>query len=162
MAERKKRHWLNHLSFGTLSLVASGLLILSYLSVIINPAKAWFFTLFGLLYPVVLPLTLVLFVWALLRRSHMRGLLLLALLPSLFFAGRYCQFKAPEPQKEATLKVISYNVGLFAQGPAKMERKALADSVSNWLLAQNADIICLQEFYMDSGAEAWLAKHFPR
>lgn len=161
MAERKKRHWLSHLSFGTVSLVASGLLILSYLSVAVNPAKAWFFTLFGLLYPVVLPLTLVLFVWSLFRRSHMRGMLLLALLPSLFFAGRYFQYKAPVPEKEPTLKVISYNVGLFAQGPKKMERAALADSVSHWLLAQNADIICLQEFHLDGGVEAWLSKHFP-
>ena len=88
---RKERHWLSHLSFGTVSLVLSGLLVLGYLSVVVNPAKAWIFTLFGLLYPLVLPLTLGVFIWALVRRSHMRGLLFLVLLPSFFFAGRYFQ-----------------------------------------------------------------------
>ena len=86
--KQKSRHWLSHLSFGSVALTLSVLLILSYLSIFIDPAKAWFFTLFGLLYPVVLPMALVLFVWALIRRSHMRTLLFLALLPSLFFAGR--------------------------------------------------------------------------
>ena len=117
MAEKKKkRNWLSRLSFGTISLVSSGLLVLAYLSVVIDPAKAWFFTLFGLLYPVVLPVTLVLWVWALFRRSSMRGLLTLVLLPSLFFAGRYVRFTRPEPERDATLKVVSYNVGLFAHG----------------------------------------------
>ena len=66
--EKKKRHWLSRLSFGTVSLVLGVLLVLAYLSVVVDSAKAWFFTLFGLLYPLVLPLTIGLFVWA-----HRRG-----------------------------------------------------------------------------------------
>ena len=58
MAKAQKRHWLSRLSFGTVSLIASALMVLGYLSVVIDPAKAWFFTLFGLVYPVVLPLGL--------------------------------------------------------------------------------------------------------
>ena len=160
---KKKRHWLSHLSFGTVSLVAAGLLVLAYLSVIVDPAKAWFFTLFGLLYPLVLPVTLVLFLWALVRRSHMRGILLLALLPSLIFAGRYIQLRRHAPEGEGSLKVISYNVGLFAHGPAGTDRLVLADSVSRWLLSQDADIICLQEFHLplNQSVDAWLQKHFP-
>lgn len=163
MAEPKKRHWLSRLSFGTVSLVASALLVLAYLSVIIDPAKAWFFTLFGLLYPIVLPITLVLWVWALFRRSSMRGLLTLVLLPSLFFAGRYYRFTQREPEREATLKVVSYNVGLFAHGPQGMDRLVLADSISRYLMAQDADIICLQEFYLPSGRplDYWIVQHFP-
>ena len=161
MAEKKQRHWLSHLSFGTVSLIAAGLLVLSYLSVVVDPAKAWFFTLFGLLYPIVLPLTAVLFIWSLFRRSHMRGLLLLALLPSLFFAGRYIQLRRESESHEASFKVISYNVGLFAHGPENTDRRVLADSVSHWLRRQNADLICLQEFYLEAGSENWLKKHFP-
>ncbi|MBP3202187.1 MAG: endonuclease/exonuclease/phosphatase family protein [Bacteroidales bacterium] len=163
MAERKKRHWLSHLSFGTVSLVASGLLVLSYLSVIVDPAKAWFFTLFGLLYPVVLPLTFILFLWALFRRSHMRGLLFAVLLPSVFFFGRYVQFRRSAPEQEGSLKVVSYNVGLFAHGPEGADRLALADSVSRWLRAQDADLICLQEFFLPANVslDNWLKSHFP-
>ncbi len=161
---KQKRHWLSRLSFGTVSLAASVLLLLSYLSVIIDPAKAWFFTLFGLVYPVVLPLTLVLWVWALIRRSSMRLLLTLALLPSLFFAGRYYRaFPHEAPEKEATLKVVSYNVGLFAHGPKGMNRLELADSVSHYLKGLDADVICLQEFFLPAGTplDSWIPRHFP-
>jgi len=165
MAEPKqKRHWLSRLSFGTVSLVAASLLVLSYLSVVIDPAKAWFFTLFGILYPIVLPLTVALWVWALIRKSRMRLLLTLALLPSLFFAGRYYRALPHKPAgKEATLKMVSYNVGLFAHGPEGMTRIQLADSVSQYLMGLDADIICLQEFFLPSGMplDFWISHHFP-
>ncbi len=164
MTDNKKRHWLSRLSFGTVSLVVSGLLVLSYLSVVVDPAKAWFFTLFGLLYPVFLLIALVLFVWSLSRRSSMRGLLLLVLLPSFFFAGRYYQFPWRTVWGTPTLKVISYNVGLFAHADdAGKDRLEVADSVCAYLLKQDADIICLQEFYLPSKVkmDRWLKEHFP-
>ena len=161
--ERKKRHWLSRLSFGTVSLVLSALMLLAYLSVVVNPAKAWFFTLFGLLYPLVLPLTAGLFIWALVRRSRMRGLLLAVLLPSLFFAGRYIQLRRPTPECEPSLKVISYNVGLFAHGDAATDRTVRADSLCRWLARQEADLICLQEFHLPSNLslDGWLGARFP-
>lgn len=159
----RKRNWLSRLSFGGVSLALSGLLALSYVSVVVDPAKAWFFTLFGLLYPLVFPATLALFVWSLFRRSSMRLLLALVLLPSLFFAGRYIQFKAPEPAQEPTLKIVSYNVGLFAHGPEGADRLALANDVSAYLMGLDADILCLQEFFLPQGTavDPWLRQHFP-
>ena len=68
------RHWLGRLSFGGVSIVVAAVLVLCYFSVVINPAKAWMITLVGLLYPIVLPLAIVLFVWALIRRSMSRFL----------------------------------------------------------------------------------------
>ncbi|MBQ9195589.1 MAG: endonuclease/exonuclease/phosphatase family protein [Bacteroidales bacterium] len=163
MAERKKRHWLSRLSFGSVCLLASALLVLAYVSVIVDPAKAWFFTFFGLLYPPVLVFTFGLFVWALIRRSSMRGLLLTVLLPSFFFVGRYYQPHWKTLEGESSLKVVSYNVGLFAHSDGAQDRLALADSVCAFLLKQDADIICLQEFYLPSGEnpDRWLRRHFP-
>ena len=163
MTEKKHRHWLSRLSFGTVSLVMSVLLVLSYCSVIFDPAKFWFFTLFGLLYPLFLVITLGLFVWALFRRSSMKGLLLAVLLPSFFFAGRYYQPHWKSPEGTPSLKVISYNVGLFVHSDRQQDRVALADSVSAYLMRQDADVICLQEFYLPSeiNLDRWLKKHFP-
>lgn len=160
---KKKRHWLSRLSFGSVSLFFSALLLLGYLSVIVDPAKGWFFTLFGLIYPLVLPITLVLFVWSLFRRSTMRGLLLVALLPSLFFVGRYYQFRGPSDETAPSLKVVSYNVGLFAHGPAGMSRTAVADTSAKYLRSLDADVICLQEFWLPLSQpfEPWLKAHFP-
>lgn len=164
MAQKKKRHWLSRLSFGSVSLVMAVLMVLSYCSVVFDPARFWFFTIFGVLYPVFLVLTLGLFAWSLVRRSSMRGVLLLVLLPSLFFAGRYYQPHWKKAvQGEASLKVISYNVGLFAHSERLQDRTVLADSVSAYLMRQGADVICLQEFYLpsDVNMDRWLQKHFP-
>ena len=163
MAEKKKRHWLSRLSFGTVSVVMSVLLVMGYCSVIFDPAKFWIFTLFGLLYPVFLVITLGLFIWALVRRSSMKGLLLAVLLPSFFFAGRYYQPHWKTVEGTPSLKVVSYNVGLFAHADQEQDRAELADSVSAYLMRQDADIICLQEFYLPSkiNLDRWLHQHFP-
>ena len=160
----RRRHWFSSLSFGTIALALGALLILGYLSVVIPPEKAWFFTLFGLLYPLVLPATLVLFVLSLIRKSRTRLALALVLLPSLFFAGRYIQFSAPKDAPEPTLSVVSYNVGLFAHGPKGADRLKLAEDVATYLNSLDADIICLQEFYLPENIniDKWLHKRFPK
>ena len=163
MAKQKKHNWFTSLSFGTVALVLTVLLVLGYLSIIVPPEKAWFFTLFGLIYPVVLPATLILFVIALVRRSRTRLVLALALLPSLFFAGRYFQISAPKDAPEPTLTVVSYNVGLFRHGPEGEDRLKLAEDVAAYVNSLDADIICLQEFYLPESIsiDGWLGRHFP-
>ncbi len=163
MAEVKKKHgWFSRFTFGTAALILAGLLALSYLSVLVNPAKAWFFTLFGLLFIPLVLLTLLFFIWALVRRSRMTGLLVVMLLPAVFLIGKYYQYKGVEPEREPTLKIVSYNVGLFAHGK-ESDRLVLADSVAAFLRKTDADIICLQEFYLPNtlNMDAWFRSHFP-
>ena len=153
MAEVKKRHgWFSRLTFGTVSLALGGLLALSYVSVLVNPAKAWFFTIFGLLFIPVLVL-----------RSRMTGFLLVMLLPAIFLLGKYYQYKAPEPEREPTLKVVSYNVGLFVHGNMGDKRLVLADSIAAYLRRLDADVICLQEFHLPNtlNMDAWFRDRFP-
>ena len=159
---RKKHGWFSRLTFGTAALILSGLLARSYLSVLVNPAKAWIFTLFGLLFIPLVLLTLLFFIWALFRRSRMTGLLLVMLLPAIFLIGKYYQYKGVETEREPTLKIVSYNVGLFAHGKVA-DRMALADSVAAFLRKTDADIICLQEFYLPNtlNMEAWFRTRFP-
>ena len=164
MAEVRKKHgWFSRLTFGTAALIVSGLLALSYLSVLVNPAKAWFFTLFGLLFIPLVLITLLFFLWAAVRRSRMTGLLLVMLLPAVFLIGKYYQRKGVETERKPTLKIVSYNVGLFAHGNMGDKRLVLAVSVAAFLLRMDADIICLQEFYMPNtlNMDAWFRDHFP-
>ncbi|MBQ9411009.1 MAG: endonuclease/exonuclease/phosphatase family protein [Bacteroidales bacterium] len=160
---RRGRSWFSSLSFGTVALVLTVLLVLGYLSIVVPPEKAWFFTLFGLIYPLVLPATLVLFVIALVRRSRTRLVLALALVPSLFFAGRYFQISAPKDPAEPTLSVVSYNVGLFRHGPDGTDRLKLASDVAAYINTLDADIVCLQEFYLPENIsiDSWLRRQFP-
>ena len=163
MAQVKKHTWFSRLTFGSVSLIVAGLLLLSYVSGLVNPAKAWFFTLFGLLFVPLVILDLVLFLWAFVRRSRMTGLLLVMLLPALFLIGKYYQFREPEPERAPSLKVVSYNVGLFAHGNQGDHRLDLADSVAAFLRKTDADIICLQEFYFPNAMnmDTWFRNQFP-
>jgi endonuclease/exonuclease/phosphatase family metal-dependent hydrolase len=164
MAESKnKPGFFSRLLFGLLALVAACALLLSYAALVVNPAKVWFVSLFGLLYPLLLLLVILLLLIAFLRRSRLAPLLILALLPSVFLAGRYVRFDGGE-KAEGPLKIVSYNVGLFAhqQGSAS-SRIALADSVAAYLRGTDADIICLQEFFLPNAVDVqgYLETRFP-
>ena len=166
MAEvgRHRHGWLSRLLFGTVSLLVAGMLLLSYASAFVNPEKAWFFTLFGLAFLPLFLLTFVFFVWAALRHSSLTGFLAVVLLPAFFLLGRFYQFKAPEAEREPTLKVVSYNVGLFAMGSLGEDRRLeTADSVASFLCGTQADVICLQEFFLPNthNLDVWLRTRFP-
>lgn len=137
-----------------LMLIVAGLLILSYASIIVNPAKVWFISLAGIFFIPLSVLNIFLLLWAMKRRSKSFLIPLLALLPSIFFAGRYVQSDSDEDRiarmshTGRTIKIISYNVGRFAHDDGGFSfREECVDSVFAFILDQDPDIICLQEFY---------------
>ena len=136
-----------------LMVIVAALLILSYASIVINPAKVWFISLSGLFFVPLALANLILLLWAFKRRSRSFVIPLLALVPCFFFIGRYVQFSSEDeyiPQ-DPTLKIISYNVGRFALADKETglsSRTQCADSVFAFISSQDADIICLQEFYL--------------
>lgn len=150
--------------------VVAGLLVLSYVSVVINPAKAWFFTLAGIFFVPLSTLNLCLLIWAVKRRSRSFVIPLLALVPAFFFVGRYIQVGQDEESvsvdSQPTLKVMSYNVGRFVHRSEKSgieSRKECVDSVFDFIRNQDADIICLQEFYISdiNAVRSHLRKNMP-
>ena len=135
--------------------IVAGLLILSYLSILVNPAKVWQISLVGLLFVPLSLLNAFLLLWALKRLSKSFVIPLLALLPAFFFVGRYVRIDTEEERTERMamegerLKIISYNVGRFAlqdQAAGIDSRAECVDSIFSFLKSQDADIICLQEF----------------
>ena len=165
MASGKKR------SFGSLFLgitaralmvIAAFLLVLSYLSMFFNPAKAWMMTLFGLFFLPLLLLNLFLLLWALVRRSKACLIPLVALIPACFVLGKYVQFSRSEntPSAGEGVRILSYNVGRF--GLTDLDRRSCADSVVAFLKRQDADIICLQEFFFrdSKSLRAYLEDNF--
>lgn len=165
MAEKKKYSLFSTILFGLIALVVSGLMLASYLSMVINPSKLWFATFFGILYIPLLILTVLMLLVALRRRSSMATWLLVVLLPAIWLTGRCLQLRAPEPEK-GPLKVVSFNAGLFVHGQKGLEgasRLALADSAAAFLRGTGADIICLQEFGLPVGVglSDFLSSRFP-
>lgn len=145
------------------------LLVLSYLSVVINPAKAWFFSIFGLLFIPLLLIDIVLIVWAAMHHSRTTFLAVAVLVPAFFFIGEQVRLPSNSRPVEvadsvSTLRVVSYNVGRFNQDSDENFAgtwKECADSVIALLKAQDADIICLQEVSLPSEviADSWLPQH---
>ena len=86
------RNWFFGLTSRMLMLIVAGLLVLSYASIVINPAKVWLISLAGILF---VPLSIVnafLLLWAVKRRSRSFMIPLLALVPAFFFVGRYVRY----------------------------------------------------------------------
>ena len=154
----KGRSLIGLLTSRVLLLSAAGMLMLSYVSMLVNPAISWLFAIFCLPYFLLVCLNVFLLIWALFRRSKAFWIPLVAILPALLCLGRYVQLSNDTPSGVSDnmeeVKVVSYNVGRFAPSKANgaESRTACLDSVAAFLRKTDADIICLQEFYLPSGS----------
>ena len=156
------RNWFFGLTSRMLMLIVAGLLVLSYASIVVNPAKVWLISLAGILF---VPLSIVnafLLLWALKRRSRSFMIPLLALVPAFFFVGRYVRYdteKAHEMRLQTavgeSMKVMSYNVGRFALHEAEGvgNSSECADSIFAFIREKDPDIVCLQEFNISNMAQ---------
>ncbi len=148
------RNWFFGLTSRVIMLAVAGLLVLSYASIVVNPAKVWLISLTGILFVPLSIVNVILLLWAVKRRSKSFMIPLLALIPAFFFVGRYVQYETEESRvarseyKEGSLKVVSYNVGRFALHEADGVNNSTecADSIFDFIRRQDADIVCLQEF----------------
>lgn len=151
-----------------LMLIVAGLLVLSYVSIVVNPARLWVISLVGTFFVPLSILNVILLLWALKRRSGSFLIPLLALLPSFFFIGRYVQMDSEEDRVARmshtgrTLKMMSYNVGRFSlDSEDELTRKECTDSVLRFIECHNPDIVCIQEFQTDdvAGLKNWLKRN---
>ena len=169
MAEKKKKgfgRFLFGLTARTFMLMNAGVLVMSYLSMYVNPAKAWFMTIFGLLFLVFFMVNLFLLVWALRRHSGAVVIPLLALLPSVFLIGRYVQFSGRDEVSDDAVTLVDYNVGKFVMHPDNARigsDEACADSIFSFIRRTGADVVCLQEFHSPKGVDVkdFLAEYMP-
>ena len=120
-------------------------LLLAYLAAILHPAKFWWPSFFGLLYPlwtIVCLIFLVLWLWRRPRRALVSAIVLLPFLP---IHLRYISFPTGASADADDLRVLSWNVRLFNKYESTPYDRA--DEMVDYLASQEADLICLQEFY---------------
>ena len=168
--KRPGKNLFSGLTSRVLMIIMAALMAVSYLSFVINPARLWLISLFGLAFIPLLAANFTLFVWAVMRRSKAFLIPLIAILPCVFFLGRYVQVSVEDdmPQSDPDLTVVTYNLGRFALGSkfkGMADRGQCADSVFSYLRQQNADVICLQEFYVSPkntvSFRKYVKRHFP-
>ncbi len=122
-------------------------LLISYLAVHINPDVFVLPALFGLAYPYILFINIIIvIVWAvMLRFEALISLIIIAI--GFNHLSNYIRIRKPAADKSGTFKVLSYNLRLFNiyEGPnANSEKKVLA-----FLKSRKPDILCLQEFFIN-------------
>jgi endonuclease/exonuclease/phosphatase family metal-dependent hydrolase len=122
-------------------------LLLSYLAVVINPGDFTLPAFFGLAYPYLLLINIILvIIWAMLLRFEALISVVVIAIGFTHFSN-YIKLTRPSGDKSNTFKVLSYNVRLFNyfenNHGVTSEKKVI-----EFLKSQKPDIICLQEFFI--------------
>lgn len=122
-------------------------LLMSYLAIHISPENLALPAFFGLAYPYILLINILLAIaWAvMLRYEALISVLVIAV--GYTHLSNYFQLTRSNGNKEGTIKVMSYNLMLFTDFGNQnynSEKRVL-----EFLKSQQPDILCLQEFYVD-------------
>lgn len=122
-------------------------LLLSYLAVHISPQNFALPALFGLAYPYLLLINIIIAItWAvLLKFEAFISVVVIAI--GFTHLSNYIKFGKPSGKKDGTIKVMSYNLRLFNSFESQntgSEKKVLA-----FLKGQKPDILLLQELYVN-------------
>ncbi len=133
------------------NVVAAISLLISYLAAHISPESFILPAFFGLAYPYLLLVNVILVItWAvLLRYEAIISIVAIALGFNHF--SNYIRFGRAPGNTDGTFKVMSYNVRLFdnyEKSDIRSENKVI-----EFLSKQNPDILCLQEFYLTGNPE---------
>jgi endonuclease/exonuclease/phosphatase family metal-dependent hydrolase len=122
-------------------------LLVSYLAVIISPGVFALPAFFGLAYPYLLLVNIILvIIWAMLLRFE--ALISIVVIAAGFtHFSNYIKLKKPTGDKTNTLKVLSYNVRLFNYFENNHGITS-ENKIIQFLKNQKPDIICLQEFFL--------------
>ena len=136
-----------HRIFLGINAVFAFALLLSYLAVHINPGDFALPAFFGLAYPyILLANILIVIAWlVMLRPEALISLIIIAAGYNHF--SNYIKLTRPSGDKEHTFKVLSYNVRLFNFYETKNGIYS-PKRVIDFLKSRNADVICLQEFFI--------------
>jgi endonuclease/exonuclease/phosphatase family metal-dependent hydrolase len=122
-------------------------LLISYLAVIINPGDFALPAFFGLAYPYLLLINIILvIIWAMLLRFEALISVVVIAIGFTHFSN-YIKLIRPARDKTNTFKVLSYNVRLFNYFENKKNTTS-EKKVFVFLKAQKPDILCLQEFFV--------------
>ncbi len=145
--KRKRTPWFWSMLFKLIVSSAAIGMIISYISIYINPSIVTFPLFFGLYFiPIALLNILILFI-GIIKRSKSVWITFFILTPSLLFADRFVQWGEPITGDQGlSLKIATYNVGLFVQG--KDSKEINRKEIFEFLKKESADIIALQEFYI--------------
>lgn len=159
---KPRRSWLARtvdLVATLLSLVVAAAMCMTLLVPYVNPARVWFLPVLGLAAPAVYAATVIAALYWIIRWRWVRASAMLVLVTAGLF--RVTLFYRPELRRayetelsdRGAVKVMTYNVRSFYGE----DGRSSVDSVLRLIVAQDPDIVCLQEF---NDRLAGLSEHF--
>lgn len=135
-------------------------LFLSITAGYVSPKTLWFLAFFGLALPYLALLNLVFMIYWLVKRKKYFWFAFSVFIISAPFAFKTFTFfsnSAKAPEK--SIKVITYNAHVFdSYHPKYKEKNRAIDSVTNYLIRENADVVCFQEFFNKAPKDIILKK----
>jgi len=151
MARRRKKRkgspWPVAIIFRLILIVSAVALMMSYVSIFINPTKSVIPLFFGLYFIPIVTLNIIILLLAISRRRSIAWITFIVLLPSVLFADLFVKWGKPEEGKKGnTLLLCTYNVGLFAQETGH-SRKDQLSRVAIFIEQEKPSVVCFQEFY---------------
>ncbi len=135
------------------------LLLLSYLIPYIKPSFFPFISALSLLVPVLLIINIVFFIYWLLSLKKQLMLSLFCLLLGFSYATSFYKFKSKTVISPTKTSIMSYNVRLF-NVYNWIKDKETKNRLLDFILEQNPDILCLQEYHPQKQLEKAYPYHF--
>lgn len=131
-----------------LNIVVALALGLGYLSNFISPARTWFFSFFGLAYPILILINVLFVVLWLFSNKKYALISLFVILLGFSYIGRFVQpgFFHKHKLSGSGVKVMTYNVRLFNYFEWEND-KDVRERILAYINNESPDIICLQDFF---------------
>ena len=124
-------------------------LLLSYFSPFVRPDSWEIIPFFGLAYPVIIVCHLLITItWIFINKKWAIGLGILILLGGNLHLRTLTLGGGDIPNGATEVKIMSYNVHLFdLYNPNKKQALKNKDRIMQYVVNENPDIVCFQEFY---------------
>jgi endonuclease/exonuclease/phosphatase family metal-dependent hydrolase len=149
----KGRTFLKRLTL-VLNILAVIALLLAYAASFVSPARYWIFAFFGLAYPYILIINLFFVIVWLLSWNRFIWISILAISLGITHILSLVQYRKPQSSvgPPGSIKILSYNVhSLYEIYKTKEKsRGRMLSKVTDFLVQQNPDILCIQEFFLRS------------
>ncbi len=140
------------ITFRFVLLAAAISLLLSYMSVYINPEKFSFPLFFGLYFIPILGINILLCLIAIVFKSRSAWIPIIILLPGVLYAERFYRIgnRDTVETEGIKLRMETYNVGMFQSSKKGMSRAETLNKIEGQIRKSGPDIVCLQEVFLEN------------
>ena len=123
------------------------LLLASYLSTYINPNIFWPISFIGLIFPILYVINILFLIYWVINLKKPMWANIIILLIGIGNINSYIGTSPNHSSSEKNIKVLTYNVRLFNKYNW-LKKPDVKKEIFNLLKTENADILCIQEFYV--------------